>query len=128
MKKKPIYINDIHFEHQLWIRQLEFEQNELELFNSRLAEVVSNWTDKDVLRKAEHFQNTFIRHNEVIDTLLHDINAHEHQISQRAKDHPVAIDHVHFEDHPELRDKVQTQNKLYAELKTEFMEYLRHAM
>jgi hypothetical protein len=128
MKNKPIYINDLHFEHKLWIRQLEFERDELKIFGGRLEEVVSRWTDKEVLRKAEHFQNMFIRHHEVLDTLIHDINAHEQTIIEQAKDHPVAIDHVHFKDHPELRDKVETQNKLYTELKTEFLNYLRHAM
>ena len=65
MKKKPIYITDLHFEYKLWKRKLEFERDELKIFEGRLAEVVSRWTDKEILRKAEHFQNTFIRHHEV---------------------------------------------------------------
>ncbi|MFT4568448.1 MAG: hypothetical protein ACI9FN_003417 [Saprospiraceae bacterium] len=78
MKKKAIYIDDLHFEHKLWKSQLEFQRDELKVFTHRLEEVVVRWTDKDVLSKVEHFQNVFIRHNEVIDTLIHDINEHEH--------------------------------------------------
>ena len=63
-----------------------------------------------------------------IDTLVHSINENVHNLSKYAQDHPVAIDHVHFDDHPVLRDKVETQNNIYGELKSEFMEYLRHAM
>ena len=128
MQKKPIYISDLHFEHKLWKRNLEFERDELKIFEGRLAEVVSRWTDKEMLSKAEHFQNTFIRHHEIIDTLVHEINEHEHALVQRTKDNPTAIDHVHFEDHPLIRDKAETQNKIFSELKSAFMDYLRHAM
>jgi DNA-binding protein len=128
MSKKAIHIDDLHFEHKLWKRQLEFEKDELKIFNSRLEEVVVRWTDKDILKQVEHFQNIFIRHNEVIDILLHDINIHQDELIKEAKNNPVAIDHVHFDDHGDMREKVETQNKMYAELKEEFMRLLSIAM
>ena len=128
MKKKPIYINDLHFEHKLWKGQLTFEKDELNILKHRLEEVVQRWTDREVLAKAEHFQNQFILHNEVLDTLIHGIKEHENELVKFALEHPVAMDHVHFEDHGGLRDKVETQRALFSELKKEFMRFLTYVM
>ncbi len=128
MKKKATYINDLHFEHKAWKSQLDFQKEELQSFNRRLEEVVVRWTDKDILRQVEHYQNNFIRHNEVIDTLLHNINEQQHALSTFAHDHPVAIDHVHFEDHVDMRKEVEDQNRIYNELKKEYFRFLTVAM
>ena len=128
MKKKAIYIDDLHFEHKLWKSQLEFQRDELKIFTHRLEEVVVRWTDKVVLSKVEHFQNVFIRHNEVIDTMIHDINGHEHELSARAEANPVAIDHVHFDDHTAFRDRIEGQMKIYADMKKEYLRFLTEAM
>ena len=128
MKKKAIYIDDLHFEHKLWKSQLEFQRDELKVFTHRLEEVVVRWTDMDVLSKVEHFQNVFIRHNEVIDTLIHDINEHEHKLSNRAEANPVAIDHVHFDDHTEFRGRIESQMKIYDDMKKGYLRFLTEAM
>jgi len=127
-KQKPIYIDDLHFEHTFWRRQLNFQKDELGIFTERLGEIVNRWTDKEVLAKAEHFQNAFIRHGEVIDTILHEINLEEDRLAEMAKGNPTAIDHVRFEDHADEREKVFQQVKLYDEMKLEFMKFLRHTM
>lgn len=126
--KTKIYISDLHFEHKAWSSELSFQKDELKIFRNRLEEVASRWTVKDVMKQVEHFQNNLIRHNEVVDTLVHDVNAHEHELSRFAKENPVAIDHVHFKDHAKLRGEVETQRKLYGELKSEFMRFLTETM
>jgi len=128
MKTKPIYISDLHFEHKLWKSQLEFQRDELKSFNRRLEEVVVRWTDKDILSNIEKYQNNFIRHNEVIDTLLHEIGVQENKLTAFAISHPIAIDHVHFDDHSEMRESVETQQTIYNKLKKEFMRFLTVAM
>lgn len=69
MKKEIIYNSDMHFEHLNWRRELAFWEDEIKSFKNRLVEIVKRWTDKNVLAQLEHFQNQFIRHGEVIDTL-----------------------------------------------------------
>ena len=128
MKTKPIYISDLHFEHKKWKSLLEFQREELKSFNKRLEEVVVRWTDQDVLSRVEQYQNKFIRHNEIIDTFLHDIGVEENKLTAYAISHPVAIDHVHFDDHGGMREKVDTQQSMYNELKKEFMRFLTTAM
>ncbi len=119
---------DLHFENRTWKRQLDFTKDELGYYRERLAEVANDWTDHDVLAMVEHFQNTFIRQNEVVDQLLHTIKEEELNLAKFAKDHPIAVDHVYFNDHDALRDKVETQNHIYMETRKEFMNFLRQTM
>ena len=125
---KKIYMSDLHFEHKMWNSQMQFQKGELKFFTNRLEEVVVRWTDKDVLKNVEHFQNVFRIQNNRIDELIHDIHIHEDELVDRTLENPVAIDHVHFEDHTKQREDIETQNKIFAQLKTEYMEFLRTAM
>ena len=128
MKKKAIYINDLHFEHKQWKSELAFQEGEIKTFVKRLEDVVVRWTDKDILRQVEHFQNQFILHGEIIDTLNHDINEQVHKLSAFAAAHPVAIDHVHFEDHTEMRERNEDQSRMFNKLRKEYMRFLTTAM
>lgn len=127
-KEKAIYLSDLHFEHRQWTKELQFWQDEIATFQHRLEEVVVRWTDTDVLAQAEQFQNQFIRHREVIDELLHDISTHEQELSTFAEEHVIAIDHQHFGDHTKHRERMDTQRKIYHELKQNFFAFLTRAM
>lgn len=126
--KNKIHISDLHFEHVHWLSSLLFEKDELKSFQNRLEEVAPRWTEQDVLAQVEQYQNKFIRHNEVLDTLVHDIRANEKKLADRAKENPTAINHVHFKDHTSLRDRVEMQQKIYGELKTLFLRFLTSTM
>tara|TARA_R110002049_G_scaffold165631_1_gene331539 strand:- start:672 stop:1055 length:384 start_codon:yes stop_codon:yes gene_type:complete len=126
--KDKVYMSDLHFEHVAWNSELSFQKDELKIFQNRLEEVTSRWTKNEVMKEVEHFQNNFIRQNEVVDTLKHDINIHEEHLVKFDKEHPIASDHVHFNDHSELRDEVETQRKLYTNLKTDFLRFLTKTM
>ena len=128
MSKQNIYLSDLHFEHEQWLKELVFWEDEIGLYNKRLGEIVVRYTDSSVKAELEHFQNQFIRHDEVIDILKHDIRKHESQLVKYASEHPVAIDRVHFEDHTGLRERMDTQRKIYADLKDEFYQFLNRNM
>ena len=123
-----VYMSDLHFDHKMWGRQLKFEKEELNFFRDRLAEVADRWTDDKILKKVEHFQNVFLVHSNKIDELKHDINIHEDELVERVKENPVAIDHVHFSDHIKQRENIETQLKMYSELKVEYLDFLRMTM
>ena len=124
MKEKAIFIGDLHFEHEMWNRELAFCKDELIFLTNRLEEVTAKNTNHDMLREVEHFQNQFILQNQNIDQFKHDINAKEHELATFAKEHPVAIDHVHFADHAKIRDNMEGFAKLYNEMKQEFRRFL----
>jgi len=127
-KSKAIYLTDLHFEHKQWLNESNFWRDEIKTYKNRLGEVVNRWTDKEVLAQAEHFQNQFILHNEKLDQIIHDINKHESKLSKYAIEHPVAIDHVHFDDHSDFRDRMDSQRTIYNDMKKEFFNFLRKAM
>lgn len=123
-KDKRKYMGDLHYNHNIWTNQLRFYKDELAIFEHRLEDVLARNTGTEATGEGEHFQNQFIRQKEVIDTLIHDMKVHEGELSQYAKDHPVAIDHKYFEDHHNMEDQMQQFHKLYKELKDQFNEYL----
>lgn len=49
MEKETIDNSSMHFEHQQWKGELAFWKDELKFFNNRLSELVTRWTNKDVL-------------------------------------------------------------------------------
>jgi chromosome segregation ATPase len=122
--KQAIHYTDLHFEHEVWAKELAFLKDEVAFFERRLGELVTKNTDKDMLAQLEQFQNRFIRQKEVIDELNHDINIHEDRLQQFIEEHPVAIDRVRFNDQATLRDKMDTNRKLYADLKAEYFKFM----
>jgi hypothetical protein len=122
--KKHVYMSDLHFEHNLWLRELNFAKDELPIFVERLADVIEKNTDKEFTAMAESFQNRLIRQKEVVDELRHAIKAHESELAHYAIEHPIAIDHVHFVDHVDLREKMVRFTTLYATFKKDFLRFI----
>jgi hypothetical protein len=52
------------------------------------------------------------------------MNVGEDKILEEVKNNDVATDHRKMEDHSELRDQMQAFEKIYREMKAEFIEYL----
>lgn len=127
-KQAKKHIDDLHFEHEVWSNQLEFCKDEIEFFKKRLGEVSVRYTDKDILKRLEHFQNQFIIQRDEIDRFLHDIHVHEDALANEAKENPVASDHRLMNDHAVERERFEIFNKLYLELKSEYFDYLRKWM
>ena len=123
--KKPIYISDLHFDHKLWISELLFWKDEIGTFKHRLEELTERVGKRETMARVEKYQNQFIRHNEVIDTLKHDINVAEHKLVVFIEKHPEAVNKEYFEDHEPLRERMEMQKKLYGELKINFLNFLR---
>lgn len=128
METKVIDNTDLHFEHKQWRSELAFWEDELRSYTNRLEELVMRFTNKEVLAQLEHYQNTFIRHSEVIDTLQHDINVHEADMSAHNKKHEEVLNTALAKNHIEFRDRIETQRHIYADLKKEFFRFLSKYM
>lgn len=118
------HIDELHFEHRLWTNNMKFYYDEVRIFENRLEELVKRNTKIEVTSQIEHFQNQFIRQKEVAQELISKCGDHDKFLANQAQDHPIAIDHVLFADHTKLRDQVETFEKIYKELKAEFMSFL----
>ena len=128
LTEKRVHLQDLHSDHQLWLNTLRFCKDEIGIFDKRMEDIARRNTVSDVMAELEHFQNRYIREREVIDELRHDIKQHENHLEKFAIEHPVAVDHMLFTDHTELRDRLHTFEKLYHELKVEFMRWLADRM
>jgi hypothetical protein len=128
MKTEVVYNSDLHFEHLQWRAELLFWEDELKSFTNRLEELVKRWTDKDMLAQLEHFQNQFIRHGEVIDQLQHEINVHETDMNVHDLKKEDVLNRSLVKGHFEFRNKMDTQRKIYGDLKKEFFLFLSKYM
>ncbi len=120
----PLDVSDFHFEHKQWVRELEFWKDELLTFQHRLEEVVTRWRDKDVLAQVEQFQNKFITHNQVIDISLHDVRAHEHELTELAKGNYDPNEKDFVDRHIMHREAIDMQRNMYTEMKKKFFAFL----
>ncbi|SFI77000.1 hypothetical protein [Olleya namhaensis] len=128
MEKEIIYNSNMHFEHEQWKGELAFWKQELLFFNNKLSELVTRWTNKDVLAQLEHYQNQFILHGGVIEDLQETIEKHETRIAAQSIEGEDAIDVRLAEQHVAFRDKMETQREIYADLKKEFFRFLEKYM
>jgi len=122
------YIHELHADHTAWINILALASDEIRSWENRLSEVLQANNKVDITAKAEHFQNQFIRHKEVIDELRHDINEDERRIAGEAEANNVATDHRKTEDNASLRERMDSFNKIFADLKQEFTAYLAEVL
>ncbi len=123
---QPVYLTDLHFEHQQWNNELSFFADEIKTFENRLQEIASRNSATETRAQVEQYQNKFILQRDVIDRLKHDIKLHENALAEYAQEHPVALDRVHFDDHHQLRDRMHDFRNLFDELKKNYFKFVMH--
>lgn len=128
MKTEVLFNSNMHFEHKQWKRELAFWQDELRSFNNRLSELVNHYTNKEVLKQLEHFQNEFTLHGDVIEDLLEAIEEHEIRIAAQSKTGLNELDTQMSKKHMEFRKRMETQRDIYAKLKKDFFRFLETYM
>ncbi|MCX8080370.1 MAG: hypothetical protein N3F09_03940 [Bacteroidia bacterium] len=126
METKKIY--ELHEEHVEWLKEVDFFRDELKIMQNRLDEIASKYTRQDVLKEVEHFQNQFKLHQNHLDELAHAAREHEQYLQNKLKQNGVAADKQRSFDHPLMRDRFKTQEKLFRELRTEFNKFLSKTM
>lgn len=117
----------LHVEHSQWLENLRFYSDELRFLKDKLSEVTAKYTSASVLKQSEHYQNQFIIQENEIAELKHFINEHERFIEKNLGSNPAA-DHKSMADHLMERDRMETFEKLFKELKTDFKKFLSKTM
>jgi succinate dehydrogenase/fumarate reductase flavoprotein subunit len=123
-QQKFVNLEDLHFEHRLWLNELDFAKDEMGSLTKRLKEVEAKNTDEDCVFYARHFHNRLNQHKQTVGDLRHAIKEHESALAHQAEEHPIAIDHVYFTDHTVLRRKMTYFTTLYGPFKIEFMNFI----
>lgn len=118
-----VHITELHGEIQEWKSQVEFIRDTTKTLIKELSEVAQKNNQAEITSVVESFQNRFIRQNEVCDELAHDVKLADAELAEKAKGNPAA-DRVLVEDLKELRDRAQTNMKLFGELREEYQAFL----
>lgn len=116
-------MESMHMEHQLWINELNFNEDEIKFFEKKLTELVVDLSNKELLAKLEQFQNKFIREQTIINDYKHEIRLHEQEIGlklRKGNDNPQTM----VRSHELIREKMQSYRDMYSELKQSFFRYL----
>ncbi|MCO6478997.1 MAG: hypothetical protein J5I94_20350 [Phaeodactylibacter sp.] len=112
----------VHFEHRLWVNELDFFADELRIYEHQLEELVKKADKKGAMQELEQFQNQFIRQKEVLDTLQHDIHIHEQKLSEAVqKDKELPLDPEY---HEFLKEQMESFRSIYSGLKQRFYLFL----
>ncbi len=117
-------IQSQHFEHKVWMNELNFYADEVRIYEHQLEELVGK-NIKEMLPGLEKFQNNFIRQKEVLDELRHEIRIHEHELVLAVNAVGKAIENNGRHDHEAFEEKVEIFKKIYVELKGEFLNFWR---
>lgn len=116
---------DLHDEIAEWKNMISLVRDELKGFNSSLEDVAKKTTSSDVKPYIEHFQNQFIRQNEVSDELFHDLKQVDKAVKLRAEGvEESEVDHLIENDQAALRDRTESYQRIFNELKSEYNSFL----
>lgn len=121
--KGRIYVKDLSFDHELWDNEMKYYRNELEIFEHRLEQDVVRLSDSEALRNLEHFQNQFIRQNEVLDILSKKVRKNRKNITRSSVKGEILSDNDLVKNYVELRDEFEMFEKIYFELKRNFVDF-----
>jgi hypothetical protein len=111
-------------DHQEWLKAIDFYDNELDILETRLAEVASKNNGEEVMKGVEHFQNQFIIQRNTIDEIRHNIHEHEHTVVSDVQAHAGNVDTRQVTRHEAVKDEFESFEKVINELRDEFKLYL----
>lgn len=117
-------MTELHQDHRIWLNQLSFYKDDLNILQHRLEEVAGKNTHKDFLIGLEQFQNQIIIQKEQLDLLHHDIIEQEQQIIDDILKNPVASDHRRMPDHPVQRYQLERFEELFQLLRKDLLLFL----
>lgn len=122
-------IRELHFDHELWLIEMAFWKQEIEVLDKYLAAVNASYSDTVVRAEVEHFQNQFIIQLNFINSLKNDVKAQESLISLLEKDiSNKKLQQKKADDEYDIRDRMLTNQKLYIELKQSFKQWLSNKL
>ena len=124
MKNELIYNVNLHFEHEIWQRELNFWEDELKSFHLRLDELNERWTDNKVLTQVEKFQNRFMIQEKEIDALKDQIAMHELNMSNHYEKDEDVLNKTFVNQHIEFREVLERERNLFQTLKKELFHFL----
>ncbi len=126
MQQTSIKVNETHYGE--WKSALSFYKDELNVLKGRLTEVVSKNSGVEIMKSIEHFENQFLLQGENIDILQHDINTHLNKMAAAVQQHAGHINPQLLAEEVQLKDRYESESKVFNELRHEFNAFLSRVM
>jgi uncharacterized membrane-anchored protein YhcB (DUF1043 family) len=113
---------DMLGEHSGWQKSILAYRTELEGFNQHLEEYVKRVPPREISPSVEHFQNQFIRQNEVLDIMRHDFKQFENHVEEAQNGSAPTLEELSSEK-KKCQERLADFDKIFADLKKEFSEF-----
>lgn len=114
----------LNYEHSDWLKAIDFYKEDLVILQKRLAEVAFKNTSSEAMAGVEHFQNQFIIQRNNLDELRHYINEHIQHFVQDAQVHGDNLESTTIDEHLQRKDEFMSLEKIMADLRHEFNDFL----
>jgi len=113
---------DMLGEHSGWQKHILAYRAEIEGFNQNLEEYVKRVPPREISPSVEHFQNQFIRQNEVLDIMRHDFKQFENHVEDAQNGSATDIGQLGAE-MKKCKERLADFDRIFSELKKEFSEF-----
>lgn len=122
MKKPLAYLDSIQFDHTRWLNELVFAHKEIDIYQKRLEQLVTENTDtekdEELMEMFEHFENT----NHQVTDIHNNIKKHILANVQKVRGNGSLKAMVNSE-HQETRKMMEDFRKKYVALKKTFHRF-----
>lgn len=119
-----INISQLYYENARWRSLLEHFRVENTILKNRLAAALDKNMNENKLASAEHFQNEFLRKDEIINILKHDIHLQEKKLLDGFSAENALPGKETIAAQDSLRDHICFLEKEFAQLQEEFQHYV----
>lgn len=121
--ESPTQTSDLQEQINTWKTEVNTVREDLQMMRERLAQLAFSKTNATIMAQVEHFQNRFIRQAEVADEMYHDLKQSAKKISANGQLHVIHDDRP-VDDYDTLQERMETFQKLFEELKTDFNHFI----
>ncbi|WP_026898809.1 hypothetical protein [Daejeonella oryzae] len=119
-------IKQIKYESETWKRLLSFMMDENTHLKNRLAEILKDDFDTNLLEEVERFQSSFIKEDLLIGLLRNDIAEIDALLKERYEDE-IILNMIDFK-LKSLRNNIVNAEKQFGNLKLSFNHYMSKKM
>jgi hypothetical protein len=113
-----------HLENRLWINELEFYRDEINIYQIHFEEVMARNTSLQESEKVDSFRNQFARHRDLINELESELITAENKMAAYARTDTTAdLDEVIVADHFQFGERMESFKTGYQNLKNDFKRF-----
>lgn len=120
-------LNQLQYESNTWKRLLAFIMDENVQLKYRLSDVLKNSFDKQLLVQLENFQSDFVKEDDVVGVLRHDLAELDKLLVAQALEDAKKM--IEIENKiKRIRNNINTAEKQFSQVKYQFLHYLSDNM